>query len=288
METFSITISPPTNSWTNYFVPRMLGLCKKLAKRGKVLYSEEIGSNSDVPNHGHILLEDDNRGKNLKRCLELHFKSYFTDLRDRIKAAGGDDLANAEWNTVLKIKKHDDPLKLIGYITKDWVDGEPKLQSFNTMNDDKEKWKQLWKKARDYNLEHSGTNIKGWKCKAVNAIFDFAVNWVKENTPKGENATKEDGPTRVPAGSKRVVSHNSGVSRPDGWKWDMCSAGIQYREYPDWNKVIGRLHTNGLIPTSLAVKVMRKEYKVLWTDYWNQEEHKDWISHPCFDETDGM
>lgn len=279
-DVFSVTISPPTETWRNVFLPRMLTLCEKLSKKDcKVLYSEEIGDNSTVGNHGHMYVQRVDRGKNLKRQIEGHFKQYFDELRMEAKGQGQNELAQGEWNHVLKCKRHDDPLKLIGYVTKDWKEGATTLQSWNNLEYDDE-WIALWKRARDYHNESSIGQIKGWKCKGVNAIFDFAVEWVKKNTPKEVKSKRITNVTKAEDGSANGIWTYQQQARKAGWEWDNGVGDKKcYRKYPDWNKVISRLHTNGEIPTSLAVKVLRKEYRILWEDYWINENPEDWVSH---------
>lgn len=237
METFSITISPPEKVWKQYFKMEMPKACKTLSKKGSLLYSEEKES------HGHIMIECDQRIDNLKRTLKSLFPKYVKNLEGLAKK---DDFSKHQLSITFKVKKHDDPLLLMGYITKDWIDPrKPPGQYFKSGRfcdiTDKE-----FKEAKEY-YKGKKTGIKGWECKSVNLLMDYAYDWTKK-----QNIT---------------------------WKWEVSGTGTRYRSFPNWKIVIARLHTLNLIPTSLAIKVMKKQFEELWLDKWTETSLDEIISY---------
>lgn len=238
METFHITISPPKQFWQNYFRPLMPTLCKRLEKRGRIIYHEEKES------HGHIgLFDTDARNDNLKRTLYGVFDKFIKNQKGL-----GDDGKKC-LDITFKVKKHNDPLLLMGYICKD-VSDEKKWNKFG--EDETSEWRLRFtdedlEKGLAYYLEGKRSNtIHGWKCKSMNALMDFAMEWVKEQNIQ--------------------------------WKW-MEMGRERHKQYPDWDVVVKRLHTLKLIPTSLAVKSLRPQLRGLWDDMWIEEPLEEIISY---------
>lgn len=237
METFSITISPAKQFWASYFRDLMPQLCKTLEKRGKVLYHEEKES------HGHIGLFDcDARCDNLKRTVYSVFSKFVKNQK-----AQGDDGKKC-LGVCFKIKKHNDPLLLVGYIMKD-VEVERRWKLFGT--NPPTEWRLRFsdeelERGCQYHREGNRANtIHGWKCKSVNSLMDFAVEWVKEQNIQ--------------------------------WKW-LTFRGERTKQFPCWNVVVKRLHTLKLIPTSLASKVLKPSMRELWNDMWEEIDIEDIIS----------
>lgn len=237
METFHICLSPPKEVWQTYFRPLMPELIKRLNKRGKVLYHEEKDS------HGHIgLFDTDGRADNIKTTLFGVFKKFVKQQK-----ANGDDGKKCLSITFV-VKKHNDPLLLVGYIVKD----VPEEKRWKQFGEDNEREYRLTfsdeelERGLQYKLERPDNTIKGWKCKSINSLMDFAMEWVKEQN----------------------------IS----WKW-LRMGKTTHKQYPEWDVVIKRLHTLNLIPTSLAVKVLRPQMRGLWDDLWIQEDINELISY---------
>lgn len=238
METFHIIVSPPKQFWADYFRPLMPQLCKTLEKRGRVLYHEEKES------HGHIgLFDTDARCDNLKRTV----MNVFTKFVKNQKGLGDD--GKKCLSITFKVKKHNDPLLLMGYIIKD-VPEERRWKLFGEW--EQKEWRLKFsdeelERAFEYYMEGSRKNtIHGWKCKSINSVMDFAMEWVKEQNIQ--------------------------------WKW-MNMGQTRHKQYPDWDVVIKRLHTLKLIPTSLACKVLKPQMRGLWDDMWCEIDIEELISY---------
>ncbi len=112
----------------------------------------------------------------------------------------------------------------------------------NLEGEDKKKYLAYYLKRKQQK------EIGKWTCKGINGLFDECRNYVI----------------------------NTGITK---WKWKRpLEGGFTIKSYPMVKTIITRLHTDGRIPTSLALKY-KPFMEQLWKDIWKQDDLNDLVSY---------
>jgi len=121
-----------------------------------------------------------------------------------------------------------------------------KEDKYETNFEEQDKYKEYHK------MKQPKGDIGKWTCKSVNGLFMECQKWVIDTGIKS-------------------------------WKYKVIGEmGYTIKQYPKIKTVITRLHTEGLIPTSLALKY-KPMMEELWKDLWEQPDLEDMISYEGFE-----
>ena len=165
-----------------------------------------------------------------------------------IKNRRSDNIRRSIFN-LLKYKPDDDAeskhwLKIAKHDDEDYLFGYCCKENDYKTNIDKVELDEY----RDYYGKMKIKKVIGkWECKSINQLFDFCRNWVKQ------------------CGNTR-------------WKWNDGGIGKTIKSYPSLKIVIMRIHSEGLIPLSLALKY-KPFMESLWKDYYEFVALDDLISN---------
>lgn len=175
-DTFSVTISPRGDVPENWQL-KLSELFQRM--EWDYLIGKEYGQNNNE--HLQIAVSCTLRSDNIRRKIKSELKPIFND----------DD----ERRCWMKINKSDDPMYTFGYCMKEWkpvLNGDifiedlcdcsevplTKLDTNMRLN----KIRECWKHYEHYKKQRGQGNdvIGGWKCKGINGLLPFCLEYAKE------------------------------------------------------------------------------------------------------------